>query len=67
MLGKIIALGTYCQHAVNVYVLKRYPSTKLPLWGINTVLFFSFIYGRHLYWKAKTQMLKNNCLKGISN
>ena len=63
MLGKVIALGTYTQHALNVYILKRYPSTKLPIWGINTVLFTSLILGRHIYWKSKSLLLQKKCCK----
>lgn len=60
MFGKIVAIGTNFQHSFNVYQIRRFPSTKLPLFSINMTLIAMLLIARRVYWNIQANQL-NGC------
>lgn len=61
MFGKVIAIGTYLQNILNVYQVRRFPSTKIPLFAINTSMVFFTIFAHRLYWDTKMTLALAEC------
>jgi hypothetical protein len=57
MFGKVIGIGTNLQHAFNVYQIRRFPSTKLPLFSINMTIIAMLILARRVYWNIRANQL----------
>jgi len=67
MFGKVIAFGTYFHQALNVYQIRRFPSTKLPLFSINLTLLLSTLIAHRVYWNIKLKSLECECSKRKEN
>ncbi len=57
MFGKLIAIGTNLQHSFSVYQIRRFPSTKLPLFSINMTLVLMLIVARRIYWSIQEKQI----------
>lgn len=57
MLGKVASVASYFK-CLEVYIIKRYPGAKLPLWAMVATYCFTYFYlSRWVLWH-RTRKLK---------
>ena len=58
MFGKINAYSSYMVNALKVYQIQRFPSSKLPLWGMTFTTFLVASLAQRASWKIKERKLE---------
>lgn len=57
MLGKFNAYSSYMVNSFKVYIVHRFPGSKLPLWGMTATCLTLGIVSQRLNWKLLTKGL----------
>ena len=65
MFGKATAIATYLNNAFTVYQIRRFPSSKVPLFSINMTILLSMYVCNNMYWKLQT--IKSSQIKNTND